>query len=411
MGAPAGPPKKLSKGMLIGLAASGGALVVITVVVLLLNSGGGAKGGASDRDELARETLALIEKGDVDGMLRLTGGEDFDDKIVDCERKKSSTGKRASRDDDEDDYDRKRADKFDKYDRYDDKDRDRDRFDKFGDEEYMRDPRRKRDRMPREFEKIVDKAKGARIELVEVEERGKPSVWEKGDRVRRGCTARTAISIYTLRVIIKVTPEKAEKAGREQKVELRAIEADNKWYLLAAPKVKSVPDCTRAMGNAVALSRSRLKKSANVDDAALTKLEERWTGLCGDDNWSEEAVNCYADAVVEYETMRCQDKLTPSQREKMAKELVQSVLPSSKGDPLAASLPYECVEYRRVAEELLACTKVDPLTRDTARRSLDAMKDLWSGYGTMSSTQQRSIADSCTMSAASTRRTSRTNGC
>ena len=271
VGAVPAPGKKSSKGLLIGLAVAGVAIAGGIVAFVMLRGGGDPKGGDS-RDAVIKGTLAALADGNVDRLLALADPVGLHDKLVDCSGK-TKPRKKEGRDDDDDDED---------------KDDDKDISDE---EKERRDPKKQREKMKEEFEKIAPRAKGAKIELVEIvtKEPPVPSDDEKkkkddddedydkdkeltflmksGERVYTGCYSKKPARLAETKIKVKVTPPKGEAIEQEAKVMM--IQVGKGWYLLNPPRIS-------AGGAALAkeFSEMRDKVCACKDAACADKLKD-----------------------------------------------------------------------------------------------------------------------------------------
>jgi hypothetical protein len=245
----------------------------------------------------------------------------------------------------------------------------------------------------------------------------------KGDKAGPGCKLKVDVTIHRVEMKVKVT--KGDKPAREQKADARFIEVDGKWLLDRAPKLSFGPDCAGSVQHLIMLSRDELRKT-NVTDTTISKLEDKLVAQCTDENWPEEAVQCMAEATADRDSMRCMDKLSSSQRDKMMRTLIDTVSntggggmgkvtpddppppdvndPGGGGTPTAAGIPPACEDYKRSVEEAIACDKMPETSRDSLRKSLDSMLKLWASYPTLPSSSQDSIQRTCREGAEQMRR-------
>jgi hypothetical protein len=363
------PGRKSNTGLLIGVGVGALAVVGIIIGVVVAKSGGGGY-GAGSKEDLLKETVAALQAGDIDKLMKLAGPENMTEEFLDCDKSdKGGAGYgRNSKDDKEE-----------------------------------------RDRMKRKFQEAIDSAKGLKIEYVDTKEDREPKKMSKGDKPGEGCTLKVDVTLH--RVDLKVKVSKGDKPAREQKVNAKLIEVDGRWLIERVGEVSFGPDCAGAIQHMIMLSRDEFRR-ANLTDTTISKLEDKLVAQCGDENWSEEAVQCMADSTVDRDTMRCMDKLTSSQRERMMRALVDSMSGTSGGgispppptpptvddppppsDP--GSIPAACQDYKRSLEEAIACDKLPQSSRDSLRKSLEGMIKLWASYPTLPQASQDSIQRTC----------------
>jgi hypothetical protein len=198
--------------------------------------GGGGGGGHGSREDLVKSTMAAISAGDVEKLVKLSDPIGLHNLAIDCtEREKQEKDKDANKDGDGD------GDK--------DKDADVDDSD---------DPQIQEKRVRRRHEKLVEKTKGMKIELVSIagdqdKDKGKAKdgakdddkdkdksdgmEMKKGDKAMKGCVFKVDVAVHTVLAKVKITgPDDKEPSEREAK--LMAIEAGGSWYLAEPPQLK-----------------------------------------------------------------------------------------------------------------------------------------------------------------------------
>jgi len=360
--------RKSNTGMIIGIVV--GVLAVAGIIIgIVVAKSGGAAYGAGSKDDLVKETLAGLAAGDIDKLMKLGGPDNMSETFLDCEKSKGgdSYGGRGEKDD-----------------------------------------KKERARMKEKFQEAIDSAKGLKLEYVSLDETKEPKKMEKGERAGEDCKFKYDIAIHRAEVKVKVS--KGDKT-REQKSDIRFIEIDGHWILDRAPKLSFGPDCAGAMQHMIMMSRDDLRRS-NATDTQISKLEDKLAAQCTDENWAEEAVQCFADATATRDTMRCTDKLTSSQRDGLYKVMLEALNPSGSGgisppppppppdvpatppaDPSA--IPAACQDYKKALEEAIACDKLPQSSRDSLTKSLDGMMKLWASYPTLPASSQDSIQKTC----------------
>jgi hypothetical protein len=364
------PGRKSNTGMLIGIGVGVLAVAGIIIGIVVAKSGGGGY-GAGSKDDAIKETLAALSGGDIDKLMKLGGPDNMSEAFLDCDRsdKGGADYGRGSKNEDKEE----------------------------------------RERMKKKFQEAIDMAKGLKLEYVDAKEDREPKKMEKGDKTGENCKLKVDVTLHRLEVKVKVS--KGDKPAREQKADIKLIEVDGRWLVERAPKLSFGPDCAGAIAHMIMLSRDEFRR-ANLTDTTISKLEDKLVSQCGDESWSEEAVQCMADATVDRDTMRCMDKLNSSQRERMMRALVDSMSGTSGGgggispppprpidDPppptTTGSVPAACQDYKRAIEEAIACDKIPESSRDSLRKSLEGMTKLWADYPTMPQASQDSIQRMC----------------
>ena len=246
------PAKKSSKGLVIGLAVAAVA-VAGGVVAFVMLRGGGAAGGGS-RADVVKSTLAALEDGDVDQLMKLTDLPGLHDKVVDC------SGKTKPREGTGDD--------------------DKELTDKDKDE---RDVKKQLDKRRKEYEELAPRAKGAKIELVEIVTKEPPAptddekkaedsegtILKTGERLMKGCVAKVPMRIHLAKLKLKVTP-KGEKVI-EQDSEIMLLQVGTGFYLGGPPMVSLGTGALEKELGAV-----RDKVCACKDAACAEKLKEEF---------------------------------------------------------------------------------------------------------------------------------------
>jgi hypothetical protein len=228
------PRPRSSKGLVIGLGV-GAVAVAGTIAAVVLLRGGGS--GAGSRDDLVKQTLAAVSEGNVDKLVKLSDPVGLYNLALDCSERDKATK----------DADKAKADEEDKGMR-----------DAGGDEagDDVDDPQIQEKRVRRKHEKLVEKMKGMKIELVSIEaekakdgeqdkedaaaaaERAKGRVMKKGDKASKGCVFKVDVELHALVAKIRVTEPDA-KAPSEGEAKLLAVDAGGSWFLWEPPAIRA----------------------------------------------------------------------------------------------------------------------------------------------------------------------------
>jgi hypothetical protein len=222
---PPGAPRSM-KGLAIGL---GVGMVAVTGVIIALVVARGGGGGRGSREALVKGTLAAMSAGDVDKLVELSDPVGLHAQTLDCSERDQAQGgggKGPDKDGDGAGGDTDGAGGADEVD----------------------DPQIQEKRIRRQAEKLVEKTKGMKLELVSIaggeakdgggaEDKGQGLAMKKGDKAL-GCVLKVDVAIHELvaKVKVKVTEPDAGEPS-EQEVTLSAINAGGSWYLQGAPKV------------------------------------------------------------------------------------------------------------------------------------------------------------------------------
>jgi hypothetical protein len=219
---PPGAPRSM-KGLAIGLGA--GMVAITGVIIALVVARGGGGGGRGSREDLVKAALAAMSAGDIGKLVELSDPVGLHARALDCsERDKDKGGGDPDPDKDGEG--------------------DKDAADDTGD---VDDPQIEEKRIRRQAEKLVEKTKGMKFELVSIaarpDEDGRPTdgkglVMKQGDRATKGCVFKVDVAIHDLVAKVRITEASAGEAS-EQEVKLSAIDAGGSWYLMKAPKVSA----------------------------------------------------------------------------------------------------------------------------------------------------------------------------
>jgi hypothetical protein len=230
-------PRRSSNGLAIGLGLGGLAVAGAVIAIVVATRGGGGSGsGAGSRDDLVKRTLAAMGEGNVDQLVKLGDPISLEAALLDCSErdKRKDKGKDDGKDKADADAD---ADKGDTKD---------EPKDEGGDDDFD-DPQIASKRLRRKHERLVEKTKGMKIELVSIEgPKGKDEPKEKdkdaerkkgtrkGDEITKGCVLKTDVELHELVAKVKVTEPDAKEAS-EGEATLSVLQAGGSWYLLRAP--------------------------------------------------------------------------------------------------------------------------------------------------------------------------------
>ncbi len=265
--APGAPAKGGSKKVLwIAIAAV--VLIGGGIGIALAVKGSGGGGGVASRDELAKQMLAALNKGDRDALLALAAPDSLTSSLLECESAADGEGIRKEM----------------------------------------------QDTLAKLFKERTDQAKGFKIELIELTE-NKHDTLEKGKQMFKSCKSGATITTYDLEAKLKVA--QGDKPAAEQKVSVAMMEVNGGWYLTAPPEIKPVLDCAGAIATYTKASRKALP---DISAAAMARMEKKMIEHCNDDGWPEEAVECFAEPKGDHAD-RCMKILTSSQTDKVMKDL------------------------------------------------------------------------------------------
>lgn len=211
-----------------GLAVAGG---VIAFVVLKGGGSGGAAGGS--RESVIKATLAALGDGDTDKLLALADAKGLYAKAIDC------TGKTPAVGTDTDDG-----------------------KDLSPSEKEEQDPNFIHEKYKKEFGELAGRAKGAKIELVEVvtkapaqhvpkkegetrdanatEDEDGLFVLERGQRAMKGCVAKVPMRMQSVKLKVKVKVAAGGQPAAEQDVQMSMMEVEGGWYLITPPPISTV---------------------------------------------------------------------------------------------------------------------------------------------------------------------------
>lgn len=221
---PPGAPRSM-KGLAIGLGV--GMVAVTGVIIALVVTRGGGGGGHGSRDDLVNGTLAAMSAGNIDRLVELSDPVGLHARTLDCTERDKASGAGDSGPD---------------KDGAGDPDAGKDAADDAGE---LDDPQIQEKRVRRQAEKLVEKTKGLKLELVSItggeakdggsDDQGKGLAMKKGDKAM-GCVLKVDVAIHELVAKVKVTGPDAKEPS-EQQVTLSAINAGGSWYLQSAPQV------------------------------------------------------------------------------------------------------------------------------------------------------------------------------
>jgi hypothetical protein len=234
-GYPMPPPARRSgKGLAIGLGLGGVAAAGAAIAIVLATRGGGGS-GAGSRDDLVKGALAAMSEGNVEKLVKLGNPIELQSAMLDCSER-----------------DKQKADR--------DKDKGGDTDGEDGGKDAVADddvddPQIQEKRLRRQHEKLVEKTKGMKIELVSIageREKDKDPDAEdpddkakqrkkgtrKGDEITKGCVLKVDVALHELTAKVKVT-EPDGKEPSEGEARLSVIEAGGSWFLVMAPRLSA----------------------------------------------------------------------------------------------------------------------------------------------------------------------------
>jgi len=415
MPGPHGP--RSSKGLVIGLGV-GAVAVAGIVAAAVLATGGGGGGGVGSREDLVKRTLAALGEGDVDRLVKLSDPVRLYELALDCSER-----------------DKKRdADK--------DKARDGGDDDRGTDDDLDDDPQLQAKRARRQFEKLVDKTKGMKVELVSIAGEGddkdgadpdgkrkKTLGMKKGDKIK-GCVVKVDVQIREVAAKVRVTaPDGKEPV--EQKTVFTAIEAGGSWFLATPPRlgggggtvvggggplggggstIASDGDDTGGASEVkqalARMGRFKATMCACADQACVLRVQKEmadWAASMSrkardqkppraedmDDlkrvsDLAREITECAAKAIAAGTGARSPDDPPPPVDP-------ASDPASSGGGPDLASLP-ACADLHEQIEKIRACPKYPPTTADTVRQSWTQLERTWASSRSSQGTRQQMTA-------------------
>jgi hypothetical protein len=382
-------PKK-GKGLIIAI----GAVVAIgagVTIAVVMSGGKGTKGGLESRDEVAKDTVAALTKGDVDRLMVLSSPE-IADQLVSCDEE----GKKE------------------------------------------REPLEKAiEKLREQMAKKVEAAKGLEVELVKLAD-SKPITMKKGDTAGKGCTLTTEIAMHDAQLSLKI--KAGGKPARERTTSIQLMEAEGRWYLAGAPKLEAPGDCAVAAKTSIKAKEAEWKKQS-LGDGAKARLEQAMTKHCTDDKWSDAAITCIEDA--KGSDTKCLSELTAPQRDGLRKKFEQILLEDVKSrevptvadnppppttdptvDPTAPPsagsgsgsaagsnsnagsgaavvsegpepLPPICDEYKVQIDKLAGCRRIKADIKKAVRESYDLVVEGWDKVVKKSDAVRTSTQDIC----------------
>jgi len=412
-----GPPgRRSSKGLAIGLGVGGVAVAGAIIAIVVVKGVGGD--GASSREDLVKRTLTAMGDGDVEKLVKLSDPVGLYNAALDCsEREKRKQDREKDKDKDEGDADQ-------------DKDRDTDKDDASDDD----DPQMQETRIRHKYEKLVDKMKGVKFELVSIagekderddrddadadadrKRKKKRDGMKKGDQAMKGCVFKVDVQFHELIAKVRVT-DRDSKEPSEQKAKLTAIDAGGSWYLMAPPKLGGGDsdsgggggdgdgdgDTAAEMRKALAKMESfKAKMCACTDRACAERVQKEMT------DWSASMARTGKDAKPREEDMKKFAAVAMAFGECQTKAMAMDTTPKDdppKDDPPPpedgtssgdgadlASLP-ACAEYRKQIDNARACAKYPRSTVTALRQSWGQLEKSWATARSSPGTRQQMTA-------------------
>jgi hypothetical protein len=96
-------------------------------------------------------------------------------------------------------------------------------------------------------------------------------------------------------------------------------------------KKKGGADCVKAIANSMEVSKADMAKMPGVDDKMMEKMKDLGTQHCKDDKWSDDTIKCMSDAKSQTDAQACYSKMTPDQKDKMTKAMMDLMMPPGGG--------------------------------------------------------------------------------
>lgn len=468
-----GGAKKSSKGLVIGIVAA--VAVAGGVVAFIMLRGGGGAGGGGSRTEVVKGVLAALADGSVDDLVKMSDPKGLYAKMVDCDGKTERVKSDMDRDDEDDDE-------------LSEKDKDE------------RDPAKVLEKQKKEFGEIVKLTKGAKIELVEIvgkeppaptddekkksdddddddgddgEKKNRGFVFKKGQRLMKGCVAKTTVRIMEVKLKVKVTPPKEQTI--EQDAEMMMIQIGKGWWMITPPtinvgagalmaEVTGMKDKVCACKDAACAKklkddfkesprRKEIKKQIKalpeadrdkidrIEDeikacerklgggeavAALTQFKDKMCA-CTDracaDRVSQEMMVWSKSHMDDEQPDSDQLKEVTAISEQLAKCMMKAMEEPASGGGIGATigeaggtvasgdLPPSCVEYKSMMERLTTCSKLPQQSRDAFKQGLETMEKAWKDVGTVTGSARKMMDDSCRQGVDTLKQTASQLGC
>ncbi len=365
-----GPQSK--KGLVIGLAVAGLAVAagVIAFVVLKGGENGGASGGS--RESVIRATLAALGDGDIDKLLALADAKGVYAKAIDC------TGKTPAVGTDTDDAKELSPS-----------------------EKEEQDPSFIHEKYKKEYGELAGRAKGAKIELVEVvtkapaphvpKKEGEPGpanateddrlfVLEKGQRAMKGCVAKVPMRMQQVKLKVKVAADGQPAA--EQDVQMMMMELEGGWYLITPPPISKVfgPAAISAM-----FTSARDQVCACKDIACAERLKSEFKAKAKEIGLKQEFKKLSEDDQDKLEKVEEEIKACERRLEEGGPAIAASGTPAAGGNDIGARALAKLTVYKdqicacrdkacmdRGSEEMTAWAKAQPddgMTDDVTRQA------------------------------------------
>lgn len=337
---PAGGKSKT--GLYIGLAVGALAVAGGVIAIVLLTGKDGASGGGASREDVVRQTVAALVKGDTDALMKLTGVENRD-RFIKCENK-------------QDPEDRKK----------------------------------KVEKLRERYQEAADAVKGAKVEIVEIGKDDEPEVTKKGTKFEEGegeCETTMEVTEHRFEIAMKVTPKDGKPAKQETRMSVMTIGGG--WFLDKPPEIKVPGSCDKAINAAMDRTEADTIKSVDgkVSDAAmkaaLKDMRVAAIKRCTEDSWDDDVLACLDKEATTTEKLdACMKRLSTTQNEKFEAD-IQVVVKKHQAlngtgptdDPPpdtggAKALGPTCIAYRELIKTI-TCDMVNDSSRQILLDQID----------------------------------------
>lgn len=117
--------------------------------------------------------------------------------------------------------------------------------------------------------------------------------------------------------------------------------------LVATGCGKKGADCEKAVSNLMAVTKADLLKAMpGVDDATVAKMKDAGVGRCKEDKWSDDAVNCLAQASSSAAVQTCQSKMPSEVVQKFSLAILNmNPAPAPTRSPAPADAKVQVEQY------------------------------------------------------------------
>jgi hypothetical protein len=333
---PAGGKSKT--GLYIGLGVGALAVAGGVIAIVLLTKKSGPSGGGSSREDVVRQTIAALTRGDADTLLKLTGIENSD-RFIKCDKK-------------QDPEDRKKS----------------------------------IERLRERYQEAADAAKGAKVEIVEIGKDDDPEVTKKGTTVEQGegeCETTMEVIEHRFEIALKVTPKDGKAAKQETKMSVMSVGGG--WFLDKPPEIKIAGSCDKAIIAAMDRTEADTIKSAGqkIPDKAMKAVlkDMRAVALtrCTEDSWDDDVLECLNKEATTTDLMdACFKRLSTTQQEKFEAGIAevvkkhQALNGTDVPKPDSSGFGPVCSEYKRLVSTIV-CDSISEDTRASLLRNFETI--------------------------------------